>query len=390
MSKLSLAIRGLALLAAAALATVVIAAEPPTITISKSDTIALALSPILGAEGAAIAKVVRNDLALAGCFSITDANKAGTIVGGECGAGSLRGKVTDHAGGVILAHSYNGGVRETAHAFANDIVETLTGKPGIAGTKVAFVATRTGRKEIYLADCDGSNLRQLTHDGSISVAPALSTDGTLLAYTGYLKGYADIYLIHLAGGARDRIVKFPGTNSGAAFSPNGDELACTISKDGNPELYVVSTGGGGARRLTHTPGVESSPSWSPDGGEIVYSSDDGGSPQLYRIGAGGGRGQHIATGYAYCTKPVWSLDGKRIAFNIRQGGGFQVAVLELSTNAVRLVTGADDAMDPAWGPDSRHLLFTQGGNLIMLDVQNGRKVKILDGLGSISEPAWSK
>ena len=367
-----------------------VAAEPPVIKISKSDTIAIALGSIAGPDGPLISKVLRNDLMLSGYFNLTDAGKAGMIVGGAAEGGALQGKVTDHSGGNVLLHSYTGGPRERAHAFANDIIETVTGNHGMAGSKIAFIATRTGHKELYTADYDGTNVRQMTHDGNISVAPALSPDGQRVAYTSYLKGYADIYLIHLGTGARDRIVKFPGTNSGAAFSPNGNEIACTVSRDGNPELYVLNASGSGARRLTHTPGVESSPSWSPDGNEIVYSSDDRGTPQLYRIPSGGGRGQPISTGYNYCTKPTWSPDGKRIAFDIRQGGVFQIAVLELAAGAVRLATSGDDARDPVWGPDSRHLMFTQGGNLILLDAQSGRKVKILDGLGSISEPAWSR
>jgi len=365
-------------------------AEPPTITVSKSDTISLALTPIDGADGAAVSAVLRNDLMLSGCFSLTEAGKAGTVAGGSSDGGSLHGKATDHSGGTILMRTYDGGPREKAHAFANDLVETLTGKRGMAGSKLGFVATHTGHKELYMADYDGANVRQMTRDNGISVAPALSRDGRVLAYTGYLKGYADIYRIDLAGGARQRIVKFPGTNSGAAFSPDGGEIACTVSKDGNPELYVVGAGGANARRLTHTPGVESSPSWSPDGREIVYCSDNDGSPQIYRISAGGGRGEHLTTGYSYCTKPDWSPDGRRIAFDIREGGAFQIAMLELAGGPVRLLTGADDARDPAWGPDSRHLVYTANGSLIMLDTQTGRKVKLIDGLGSISEPTWSR
>ena len=364
------------------------AAETPTITISKSDSIALALAPISGGDGPAIGKIVSNDLTLSGLFTLTDANRAGMTVSGEAG-GSLQGKVVDHSGSNVLMRSYSGGTREKAHAFANDIIETITGNRGMAGSKIAFISSRSGRKELYTADYDGSNVRQLTNDGNISVAPALSPDGRRIAYTSYLKGYADIYTLDFGGGARDRIVKFPGTNSGAAFSPSGSEIACTISRDGNPELYVVSAGGGGARRLTHTQGVESSPSWSPDGSELVYSSDDRGTPQLYRIPASGGSGRLIPVGYNYCTKPTWSPDGKKIAFNIRQSGTFEVAVLDLASNIVRVLTGGDDARDPVWGPDSRHLLYTQGGSLIMLDAQNGKKAKVL-GVGSVSEPTWSR
>ncbi len=365
-------------------------ASTPTITISGNGSIALALTPISGPDGAAVAKTLQNDLALSGFFSLADASRASMTVKGSSSGAALQGRVVDRSGSNVLLHSYEGSPREKAHAFANDIIETLTGNKGMAGSKIAFVATRSGSKELYLADYDGANVRQMTHDNTISVAPALSPDGRHIAYTSYLHGYADIYTIDIASGQRERIVKFPGTNSGAAFSPGGDQIACTLSRDGNPELYVVSANGSGARRLTHTPGVESSPSWSPTGNELVYSSDDTGSPQLVRIPAGGGSGRRIATGHSYCTKPSWSPDGRKIAFNIREAGTFQVAVLDLASNGVRVVTGGDEARDPVWGPDSRHLLFTQGANLMLLDVQTARKVSLLGGMGSISEPAWSR
>ena len=157
--------------------------------------------------------------------------------------------MTDQRGSVVLQKSCSGGPRLAAHRFADDIVETLTGHKGIASSRIAFVSTRSGRKEIYTADYDGANVRQLTHDNSISVAPALAPNGSKLAYTGYQSGYADIYLIDL-GSVLAAASQVSGTNSGAAFSPNGGQIACTLSKDGNPELYVIGAGGGGARRLT--------------------------------------------------------------------------------------------------------------------------------------------
>ncbi len=197
-------------------------------------------------------------------------------------------------------------------------------------------------------------------------------------------------MVNLATGARDRVIKFPGTNTGAAFSPDGGRLALSCSRDGNPELYTADIGGGGARRLTHTPSVESSPTWSPDGSEIIYVvSDAGGAPQLYRIGADGGTGRHIATGYGYCTEPNWSPDGKRVAFNVREGGGFAVAV-----HGLRRRHGArgrlGDAERPAWGADSRHLLYSDGGAVVILDVPTGKKTRVASGVGKVSEPTWSR
>jgi len=361
------------------------AADAPVITISKSDVIAIAVQPISGPDGPVIARVLQADLAASGYFTLSSPGSAALIAAGSSSGSELDGKVSDHNGRSAVAGTYNGDARARAHAFANDIIQTLTGNRGIAGSRIAFCSTRTGRKEIYLADYDGSAVQQLTHDNSISVGPSLSPNGRLLAYTGYKAGYADIYLVNLSTGSRDRIVKYPGTNSGAAFAPGGDRIACTLSKDGNPELYVCGISGG-THRLTHTPGVESSPTWSPSGDEIIYSYDDHAGPQLYRISASGGSGAHLSTGFGYCTEPNWSPDGGKIAFNVRESGSFSVAVMDLRGGGARIVASGER---PVWGPDSRHLIFSDGGVLYLMDVQTGRKKAIVSGLGRATEPTWS-
>ncbi len=363
------------------------AQDAPTITVRKGDRVSLAVSPIGGSSGPNVTKVLQNDLDLSGWFQLVPDARGSYVVGGTASGGSLQGRVTDTSGATILSKSYSGSDREVAHQFADDIVETITGNPGIATTKIAFVGTASGPKEIYFADYDGNNSRRLTSDRSISVAPSLGPGARNLAYTGYHEGYPDVYVIDVASGARQRVVKAPGTNSGAAISPDGGKMALTMSKDGNPEIYVTGLRGGMARRLTRTRGVESSPTWSPNGGELIYSSDDGGSPQLYRIGAGGGGARMLSSGFGYCTDPSWSPDGKKVAFTVRSGGGFSVAVMELGGGGARIVASGQN---PVWGRNSRHLIYSTGSSLNLLDVQNGRTTTIVSGLGKVSEPTWSR
>jgi TolB protein len=362
-------------------------AETPTITVSKSDKLTIAVGSMGGEAGPQIAKTVQNDLVMSGYFRVSPPGNSAFTVQGSAVSGRLQGTVVDSSHKTVLSKGFSGAPRQQAHAFADEILETLTGSHGIAQTKIGFVATRTGHKEIYLADADGANVTQLTRDENISVAPCLSPDGRSLAYTGYKSGYADVYEINLGSGARSRIIKYPGTNSGAAYAPDGNRLAVTLSKDGNPELYVTSANGSGARRLTRTRGVESSPTWSPDGSEIIYSSDENGTPQLYRISAAGGNGQLLSTGRSYNTEPSWSPDGKKIAFNAREGGSFEVAILDLATRSTRTV---GEGQDPVWGADSRHLLYASGGSLIMLDAQTGQRTVLITDVGKISEPTWSR
>ena len=359
----------------------------PVITVRKGTSQQVEIKEIGGPAGATATSVLKNDLQLSGGLSLGDAATATITVSGAASAGSFNGLATEKTGGVVLEKSYSGETRRAVHQFTNDLVETVTGKKGIALSKVAFVADRTGHKEIYTCDYDGARTLQLTHDGAISVSPALSADGRRLAYTGYQSGYADIYLVDLTTGARNRIIKFPGTNSGAAFSPDGARIACTMSKDGNPEIYVTGINGDSPRRLTRSRGVESSPTWSPNGSEIIYSSDEKGGPQLYRIAAEGGAGRLLSTGFGYNTQPNWSADGQKVAFNVRSGGGFQVAVLGLDSGSTRVVVA--DGGNPVWGPDSRHLIFSRGTGLFLFDTVTGRETRLVSDLGQISEPTWS-
>jgi len=359
----------------------------PVITVRKGTSQQVAVRGISGPAGSAAESVLKNDIELSGALSLGDEQTATVSLSGTATAGAFEGIATEKAGGVVLQKSYTGETRRAVHEFTNDLLETLTGQKGIALSKVAFVADRTGHKEIYTCDYDGARTVQLTHDGVISVSPALSPDGRYLAYTGYQSGYADIYLVSLATGARNRIIKYPGTNSGAAFSPAGNLIACTLSKDGNPEIYVTGLNGDSPRRLTRGRGVESSPTWSPGGSEIIYSSDERGGPQLFRIPVQGGPGRLLQTGFGYNTQPNWSPDGKKVAFNIRSGG-FQVAIMDLDSGSTRIAVS--EGVNPVWGPDSRHIIFARGTGLFLFDTVSGREIRLIGDLGQISEPTWSR
>jgi TolB protein len=363
-------------------------ASGPVITVRKGTSIVVETKEITGAGGPAALNVLKNDFQLSGALSAGDASTATIIVSGSATGSNFSAQATEKTGGVILQKTYAGDTRRAVHQFADELIETLTGQKGIALSKIGFVSDRTGHKEIYTCDYDGANVLQLTHDGAISVSPALSPDGRRLAYTGYQSGYADIYLIELPSGSRNRIIKFPGTNSGAAFSPDGGHIACTLSKDGNPEIYVTGLSGDSPRRLTHSRGVESSPTWSPNGSEIIYSSDEKGSPQLYRISSSGGAGRFLSTGYGYNTQPNWSPDGKRVAFNVRTGGGFQIATMDLDSGVTRIAIGEGE--NPCWGPDSRHIIFARGSGLYLFDTVTGKETRLVGDLGRISEPTWSR
>ena len=72
--------------------------------------------------------------------------------------------------------------RRYAHQFADEIIARLSGGvPGVASTQIAFVSARSGNKEIWAMDYDGSNQHELTSLHSIALTPRWSPDAGRIA-----------------------------------------------------------------------------------------------------------------------------------------------------------------------------------------------------------------
>ena len=349
---------------------------------------AIAFEGFAGGTGASAEEIVREELRRSGRFS--DAGEAGAwMVRATSSAGRIDGALLSAAGAVVFSNHYDRpDLRDNAHAFADDIVAAVTGEPGIALSRLAFVSDRTGSREVYICDSDGQRIEQVTRDGGTCAAPALGPGAVFLTYTGYASGFADVWLVDLTDGRRRRLISAPGTNSGAVFSPDGTRLALTMSAGGNPDLHVTLLGGGRQQRLMESPAVECSPSWAPGGQHLVFVSDATGAPQLYLFSRRKGRAERLVTGHARCTAPDWSPDGQRIAFTAWKGERRSVAIYDLETAAAReLLSGAED---PAWAPDGRHLAAVEGRAIVCLNTATGEKRRLVTGMGRVSEPAWSR
>lgn len=279
-------------------------------------------------------------------------------------------------------------VRKLAHKVADDIVLKITGKPGMASARIAMVGTRSGRKELYMADIDGHGMRQLTNDRSIVVGPNWVPSGKAVIYTSYKLGYPNLF----ATGKSDPIAHFGGLNTGGAVSPDGKSMALILSKDGNPELYVMNLKDGKLKRLTATKtGNEASPCWSPDGKSIAFVSDTSGSPKIYVMPAGGGQASRLPTLGTECVAPDWGRNGL-ITFCARIGGSYQIAVVDPRTKSAprQVSSGSGDWEDPSWAPDGRHIICSHTANrrssIYLLDTLKDSPVALISVSGDWYSP----
>jgi TolB protein len=287
--------------------------------------------------------------------------------------------------------------RETAHRFANEIVQALGGGvPGINLTRISFVSNRTGHPEIWVMDYDGFNQRPITSDGTLCLTPRWSADNTKLAFTSYLQGNPDIAIFSLETNRRIPFPRYKGLNTTPAWSPDGKKIAFCSSMSGDPEIYVSDINGFNLQRLTFSPGVDISPVWNPKtGNELAFVSDRSGSPQIYIMSADGTNLRRLITGGGDASSPSWSPNGMFIAFSWRltETGTYDIYVAEIATGRiVQLTHDARRNEHPSWSPDGRHLVFESnrsGSKQVWVMLADGTNPRQLTDQGQNWGPVWS-
>ena len=292
--------------------------------------------------------------------------------------------------------------RSIAHKFADEIIFRLGGGiNGIAETKIVFVSSRSGHKEIWEMDYDGGNQHQLTHLGTIALSPRISPDSSRVAFSAMTRSGWEIMMYSMDLG---RLVHFPhfgGTNLSPAWSPDGTHLAFSSSPSGDPEIYVTDADGMGLKRLTSFAGPDVSPVWNPKtGAQIAWVERSQATrlPQISIMQSDGTNQQHV-TDEGYAVSPSWSPNGQFLAFSWmrRYGpgepGAQDIYVMDVTTHTWAQLTHGEGRNDfPSWSPDSRHIVFQStrsGQHEIWTMLADGTQQQQLTTSGQNEEPNWS-
>jgi TolB protein len=354
----------------------------------------VSLGEFTGGTGGSARRAVLAALERASGLQLTTDRPDFLITGSSTG-GRITGRVTAASGKKLLDRTYAApGLDENAGAFADDVILTITGKPGLATSRIVFVSDRTGTPQVYLCDPEGREVLQVTHHAHGAVSPSLNPDATAVAYTSYKSGFPIVQWLDLGQGWERTVTDTPGSSFGAAFSPDGQRLALVMSFLGNPEVFVTDLSSNSAACVSDTTGVPSSPSWHPDGKQIIFSDDRGDGPRLYITEVPESSQAQASlvrwrTGHAFCTDPEFSPDGQQVAYTAQLRSGQAVIVKGWPSGPARVIQ-AGGAAHPSWSPDGRQLCYVQHGILYIHHLSTGQRRAILEKHGRISEPRWMK
>ena len=287
--------------------------------------------------------------------------------------------------------------RWETHGVADAIQRLVTGEPGIAQSRIAYV----DGDDIRIVDADGANDHVVVH-GRKALSPAWRHDGRALAYSDFTDAGTQIAWVDLVTGAW-RLVGATkrGLNITPAFSPDDHWLAfATASAGGGTGIVLVPARADGTfgelRHVTPPRPLDyTSPVFSPDGERIAYASARPKRPEIYsaRLDGSDERIEAPVTDKTkpYRTSPDWSPDGGAIAFE-QQNGRFQVWTIARGSHSPRRLTTTGENEDPTWAPDSRHLAITTTyagvRGIWILDTVTGHRRQLTTGTdGRLA--AWS-
>lgn len=284
-------------------------------------------------------------------------------------------------------------VKSMVYRFCAEISLLLTGKLGVFGSRIAFVSTVSGNKEIFTCDFDGGNISRVTNFNSITMSPAWSSDGNYLAFTSYAKGNPNLYIRDLRAN-RDVIVAKKGLNITPAWLPGQFALAATLSFAGDQDIYLLSGNGEVKRQLIKATGIDVSPAFSPDGSKFAFVSKRSGTPQIYIGDTGSGSATRLTFQGNYNTSPAWSPDGDKIAYVGVVKNSINIYVIGANGGEpTQLTSGQGDNEDPSWSPDGNLIAFSstrQGASRIFVMTSTGSDQRLLFTFGGAqTDPTWS-
>jgi Tol biopolymer transport system component len=295
------------------------------------------------------------------------------------------------------------------------------------GRYLYFASDRSGTTNLWRVPIDersGSvgDPEPVTASAQASMLPSFSRDGHHIAYT------ADETRTTLEKVAFD---PGSGTTSGPATEITRTAqliMTCDASRDGRwlvyqtsmprQNLFIIHPDGSGLRQLTDDGFNNRQPHWSPDGTRIAFYSNRGGKYEIWILRVDGSELERAAImpDRSRAFHPIWSPDGRQLAYDLdenealidltrplaerrpallplaERGMGFSAfswsadgrwlaGALHVQTRDRRQLPGivlysladksyvrlTDRGEYATWLSDSRHLLYWDGGKLLLLD-----------------------
>jgi TolB protein len=165
------------------------------------------------------------------------------------------------------------------------------------GDKILFCSMRNGDLDLYTMNIDGSDVRQITFDVGYDGGAWFSPDGKKIVWRAsrpntpeevaeykslldsglVMPTNMEVFVANADGSEVRQITKLGQANWAPNFTPKGDRIIFASNhehKRGFPfNLYLINLDGTGLERISTDGGFDAFPAFSPDGKKFVFCSN---------------------------------------------------------------------------------------------------------------------
>jgi TolB protein len=155
----------------------------------------------------------------------------------------------DLRSGIFMKLTSGLGVINTSPSYAPD------------GNKIVFNSDRSGGRQIYVMNRDGSGVHRISFGNGLYMEPVWSPKGDYIAFTKMQGGQFYIGVMR-PDGSGERLIASSWMTETPSWSPNGRAIIFTKkTRHGENGIYAIDITGHYERKLI-TPGAASDPAWS--------------------------------------------------------------------------------------------------------------------------------
>lgn len=124
--------------------------------------------------------------------------------------------------------------------------------------------------EIYSIELATHKITKLI-EGGVNTYPAWSPDGKHIAFRRMIgESNSEVFLADADGSNQRNLTNNPAFDGWPAWSPDGKKIAFASNRRGSYEVYVMNPDGSGVRKVANNEGRATAPQWTRDGKSIFY------------------------------------------------------------------------------------------------------------------------
>ncbi len=233
------------------------------------------------------------------------------------------------------------------------------------GSRIAFVSSRDGGLDVYVANADGTDTQRLTTtEDANEDGPTWTPDGAQIVYVSQPRARgqrAQIWIMNADGSNPRQLTSGDATNFEPAVSPDGGTIAFTSTRDANYEIYLMDMDGTDQRNVTQSAPKETHAAWFPSRQLAYIREQTSGSTvaaQVIRHDLTAGTASPISPEGLAVTDFAIAPDGGELALEVsafESGGGIsrKIYLVAVVLGAAPVEIPRQDAAEQQSGPAFR-------------------------------------